>query len=93
MQVDVAPPPGERQLLLGGHRLVTEEDDLVVEQRGADLAQCLGVELARKIDAGDLGAERARDPAGLDPTMLRVLQVAHRPVLPGNGMMTPNRMD
>src|SRR6185369_194660 len=38
-----------------------EEHDEMLQERAADLGDRLGVGRARKIDAGDLGAERGRD--------------------------------
>jgi hypothetical protein len=44
--------------LPGIELLVTEENDLVLEEDGADLARR---DLAREVDAENLGAERAGD--------------------------------
>jgi hypothetical protein len=49
---------GERHELRGIELLVAEEDDLVLEKGGANLARR---DLAREVDAEDLGAERAGD--------------------------------
>src|SRR5580704_1789159 len=45
-----------------GQMLVVKENDLMVEQCLADLANDLVGERPGEIDAGDFGAERARDP-------------------------------
>src|SRR5262249_28992531 len=41
--------------------LVAEEHDAIVEPDAADLRDRRVVEIARKVDAGDFGAEGARD--------------------------------
>src|SRR6266481_5953285 len=55
-------PAAEGEMLFRGQMLVVKEDDLMVEQCLADLANDLVGERPGKIDAGDFGAERARDP-------------------------------
>ena len=57
MQMDLAPAPGEAQLLLGRQRLVAEEDHAVVEQRCPDLRQHVVRQVLGQVDARHLGAE------------------------------------
>src|SRR6516162_9998658 len=52
--------PGE--MLFRGQMLVVKENDWMVEQCLADLANDLGGEWPGEIDASDFGAKRARDP-------------------------------
>jgi hypothetical protein len=49
----------ERHELRGIELLVAEEDDLVLEKCAPDFGRG---DFAREIDAGNLGAERSRDP-------------------------------
>ncbi len=57
-----AEEPAERLLrLLVQVALVPEEDDLVRQERGADLGDGLGGQVAAEADAGDDGAEAAAD--------------------------------
>jgi hypothetical protein len=49
-------------MLFRGQMLVVKENDLMVEQCLADLANDLLGERPGEIDASDFGAERARDP-------------------------------
>jgi hypothetical protein len=58
----LAHAPGERHELRRLEGLVAEEDDLVVEKCLSNFP--LG-EVSRKVDAENLGAERARDAADL----------------------------
>jgi hypothetical protein len=50
--------------------LVVKENDLMVEQCLADLANDLVGERPGEIDAGDFGAERARDPPSGNPVVI-----------------------
>jgi hypothetical protein len=77
VQVDLAPAPREGELPVRRQRLVAEEDHQVVVQRLADLAEHLVVEVARQVDALDLGAERAGDAADLEMAVLAVPQPIH----------------
>ena len=68
---DLAEPARERLVALGVELLVAEEDDAVVEQRLADVADRAIVEVLADVDAVDLGADAAGDRPHLD------LAVAH----------------
>ena len=77
MQVDFAPTAGEGKLARRRQVLVAEEDHLVFQQGGADFAQHLVGQVFRKVDAGDLGAERAGDLVRLDMAILRIPHDVH----------------
>src|SRR5690606_38371756 len=77
VQMNFAPALGEGELTLRREVLVAGEDDEIVEQGGADLAQHLVVQLLRKIEAVDLGAEGAGDRVDLDVAILAVAQFRH----------------
>ena len=66
MDLEVAEPSRERDVLLRGQRLVAEEDDLVVVQRLAQLGDDLVGQRGREIDAGDLGPHRRAELAGVE---------------------------
>ena len=57
--MDLAPTPGERELLVGREMLVAEADHQIIQQGGADFRQHLIGHVLRQIDAGDIGAERS----------------------------------
>ena len=71
MDEDLAEAPREGLVALGIELLVTEEDDAVVEQGLADVADGGLVQLLADVDVVNLGADGARDWADLD------LAVAH----------------
>src|SRR5580704_15157058 len=62
MDLQLAEAAAEGEVLVGGQVLVAEEDHLVVGERVADFADRRVIELLRQVDAGDLGAERPRNP-------------------------------
>ena len=66
--MDVQRPEARPEAHLFGRRqtLVAEEDHLVLDKRGAVRGDGLVGELLGQIDAGDLGAERARQAADLE---------------------------
>jgi hypothetical protein len=62
MDLQLAKPAAEGEMLFRGQMLVVKENDLMVEQCLADLANYLVGEWPGEIDASDFGAKRARDP-------------------------------
>ncbi len=63
----LAEAPGEGQELRRAQNLIAKEHDQMVEQRAADFGDRLGRQLARQLDAEDLGADRAGDGVDFDP--------------------------
>ena len=61
MNLEVPEAPGEGHMLARAHRLVAEEDDLVVEQGLADLADDRVGQLRRQVDPAELGADGRTD--------------------------------
>jgi len=63
VDLEIAEPPGEDDVLDGGERLVAEEDHLGVQQGPADLGDRLVGKVGGQVDAGQLGARgRAERP-------------------------------
>jgi hypothetical protein len=82
VQVDVAPASGEGELLGRGQLLVAEEDDAIIQQGGADLAQYFVTKLLRQVDAFDDRAGRASDAVRLQMAVLGVAWGIHGFLLP-----------
>ena len=68
MDLQVAEPACEGDVLLRRQRLVPEEDDLVVVERPAQLGDDLVRQLRAEVDARDLGPHRRTEPAGVEGT-------------------------
>jgi hypothetical protein len=69
-----AETPGEGHLVLGSRLLVAQEDDEVVQKRLAHLPDDLLIEIARHVDADDLGPQGSRQWTNLDMSV-----ASHRP--------------
>src|SRR5262249_42403256 len=62
VNLELTKPAAEGEMLFRGQVLVMKENDLIVEQCLADLANDLVGERPGEIDASDFGTKRARDP-------------------------------
>jgi hypothetical protein len=62
VDLQLTKPAAEGEMLLRGQMLVVKENDLMIEQCLADLANDLVGEWPGEIDASDFGAKRSRDP-------------------------------
>ena len=59
MEVDGAKALDKRQLVSGLKRLITKENDAVIEKRSADVGKRRRVKRTREVDTMDQGPERA----------------------------------
>ena len=66
VHLELTEATGERDVLRRGHRLVAEEQHLVVEQRPAELGDHAVRQRGGEIDAGDVGADGGGDGPGLE---------------------------
>src|SRR5690606_16800305 len=66
VDVERAEAAAEGLVLLMRQMLIAEEDDLMVEKRPVNVVEGFVVEVGGKIDARDLGAERAGNAVHLD---------------------------
>ena len=83
VQMDVSPPPRERQLPFRRQRLVAEENDQVVQQCTAYFGQHLVRQVARQVGPVDLRPERPGNTMRRNVTVLAVVQhLVHGIALP-----------
>ncbi len=93
MQVYVAPALGEAEILGRRHRLVAEEDDVVLEPGAVDFREGRVVQL-RQVHTADLGPHRAAHARDGDPFVLCRLggvpqQLRHLDLTPQKGASSP----
>ena len=58
VDLQFAEAAAEGNVLLRGQLLLAKENDAIVDERPADFADHVVVEVARQVDAGNFGAER-----------------------------------
>src|SRR5262249_3667276 len=64
--IDFTETPGERDMLLGGERLIAKDQHTMLQKRRPDRGYRRVVQRLAQVDAGHLGSQRIRGPTNLN---------------------------